>query len=90
MEVGVAYLDSWLRGQGAAAIHGLMEDAATAEIARGQVWQWLRHGVVDARAVHAALAAQPAGPARELFELVALGDEFVEFLTLPGYERLEG
>ena len=45
VEVGVAYVDSWLRGQGAAAIGGLMEDAATAEIARGQVWQWIRHEI---------------------------------------------
>jgi malate synthase len=44
VNVGIQYLSSWLRGNGAAAIYGLMEDAATAEIARGQVWQWIRHG----------------------------------------------
>ena len=43
MNVGIQYISSWLRGNGAAAIYGLMEDAATAEIARGQVWQWVRH-----------------------------------------------
>jgi malate synthase len=43
VNVGIQYLSSWLRGNGAAAIYGLMEDAATAEIARGQVWQWVRH-----------------------------------------------
>ena len=43
VNVGIQYLSSWLRGNGAAAIYGLMEDAATAEIARGQVWQWIRH-----------------------------------------------
>ena len=90
VEVGVAYVDSWLRGQGAAAIRGLMEDAATAEIARGQVWQWVRHGAVSRAAAEEVLARQPPGAARELFEAVALGDEFVEFLTLPGYERLDG
>jgi malate synthase len=42
--VAVQYLASWLRGTGAAAILNLMEDTATAEIARSQVWQWLRHG----------------------------------------------
>jgi malate synthase len=42
--VGIQYISSWLRGNGAAGIYGLMEDAATAEIARSQVWQWLRHG----------------------------------------------
>jgi len=40
------YLDSWLRGIGAAAIHNLMEDAATAEISRSQLWQWLRNETV--------------------------------------------
>jgi malate synthase len=44
VEVAIRYLDSWLGGVGAAAIHNLMEDAATAEIARSQVWQWLHHG----------------------------------------------
>jgi malate synthase len=43
VNVGIQYLSSWLRGNGAAGIYGLMEDAATAEIARGQVWQWLNH-----------------------------------------------
>jgi malate synthase len=44
VNVGIQYLSSWLRGNGAAGIYGLMEDAATAEIARGQVWQWIHHG----------------------------------------------
>ena len=44
--VGVQYLESWLRGNGAVAIHNLMEDAATAEISRSQVWQWVRHGAL--------------------------------------------
>jgi len=44
VNVGIQYISSWLRGNGAAGIYGLMEDAATAEIARGQVWQWVRHG----------------------------------------------
>jgi malate synthase len=44
VNVGIQYISSWLRGNGAAAIYNLMEDAATAEIARSQVWQWLRHG----------------------------------------------
>ena len=43
VNVGIQYISSWLRGNGAAGIYGLMEDAATAEIARGQVWQWVRH-----------------------------------------------
>jgi malate synthase len=43
VNVGIQYISSWLRGNGAAGIYGLMEDAATAEIARSQVWQWIRH-----------------------------------------------
>jgi malate synthase len=45
ISVGIQYLESWLRGVGAVAIFNLMEDAATAEIARSQVWQWLHNGV---------------------------------------------
>jgi malate synthase len=53
VNVGIQYISSWLRGNGAAAIYGLMEDAATAEISRSQVWQWIRHGVqlADGRTV---------------------------------------
>jgi malate synthase len=43
VDVALRYLDAWLRGNGAAAIHNLMEDAATAEISRSQLWQWIRH-----------------------------------------------
>jgi malate synthase len=46
INIGIQYISSWLRGNGAAGIYGLMEDAATAEISRSQVWQWIRHGVV--------------------------------------------
>jgi malate synthase len=45
VSVAIQYLESWLRGVGAAAINNLMEDAATAEISRSQIWQWLRKGV---------------------------------------------
>jgi malate synthase len=53
VNVGIQYISSWLRGNGAAGIYGLMEDAATAEIARGQVWQWIHHGATlsDGRTV---------------------------------------
>ncbi|WP_313818571.1 malate synthase A [Citricoccus sp.] len=44
IEVGIRYVESWLRGSGAAAIHNLMEDAATAEISRSQIWQWINAG----------------------------------------------
>jgi malate synthase len=106
VDVGVRYLASWLSGNGAAAIHNLMEDAATAEISRSQVWQWVRNGVVletgakvttdmvrdvlteTHRALADTLPAEFLDPAVELFEQVALADEFPDFLTLPAYERI--
>ena len=96
VSVGIQYLAAWLRGSGAVAIYNLMEDAATSEISRSQVWQWLRHERVTREQVDRAIADEVAkldgvpalDEARELFEQVALGDEFVEFLTLPAYERL--
>ena len=93
--VGLRYLGAWLAGSGAVAIFNLMEDAATAEISRSQVWQWLRHGKVERDDVEQVLAAESAelGPeydeARALFEQLTLGDDFVEFLTLPAYARLD-
>ncbi|HYC49584.1 MAG TPA: malate synthase A [Gemmatimonadaceae bacterium] len=45
IDVALQYLEAWLRGTGAVAIHNLMEDAATAEISRSQLWQWIKHGV---------------------------------------------
>jgi malate synthase len=57
IDVGVQYLESWLRGVGCVPIYNLMEDAATAEISRSQVWQWIRHGAKlnDGRTVTADL-----------------------------------
>ncbi len=56
LRVGVQYLEAWLRGNGCVPLYNLMEDAATAEISRAQVWQWVRYGVTtdDGRAVTAA------------------------------------
>ncbi|MEK7384781.1 MAG: malate synthase A, partial [Elusimicrobiota bacterium] len=58
LSVGVQYLASWLSGNGCVPINDLMEDAATAEISRAQVWQWIHHGakLADGRPVTAALA----------------------------------
>ena len=113
VSVALRYLEAWLRGNGAVAIFNLMEDAATAEIARAQVWQWLHQGVPLAdtgETVAADLvrriedeelvrirdeigqADYDAGryaDARALFEKVALGEEFVDFLTLPAYEVMD-
>ncbi|HEV8602843.1 MAG TPA: malate synthase A [Gaiellaceae bacterium] len=89
VRVGIGYLDSWLRGVGAAAIDNLMEDVATAEISRSQLWQWVREGRVSRERVLAEVGRTDASEAaREVFVEVALADEFVEFLTLPAYERL--
>ena len=46
IEVGIRYIAAWLCGRGAVPIHNLMEDAATAEISRSQIWQWLTHGAI--------------------------------------------
>ncbi len=89
VRVGIGYLDSWLRGVGAAAIENLMEDVATAEISRSQLWQWLHHGRVErARVLEEIERVEAPEDAKEVFAEVALADDFVEFLTLPAYKRL--
>jgi malate synthase len=90
VSVGVRYLDAWLHGIGAAAIDNLMEDTATAEISRSQVWQWVKHGQFDEAQVLQEVADVEAGDqAKELFTELALAPELVEFLTLPAYTHLE-
>jgi malate synthase len=82
-----------------------MEDAATAEISRSQIWQWIRHGKVDRERVREILDEEMERiraevgdevwekgrpeDTRAIFERVALGDEFPAFLTLPAYEYLD-
>jgi malate synthase len=60
IDVGLQYVWSWLRGNGCVPIYNLMEDAATAEISRAQVWQWVRHGsrMSDGKVVTAELVKQ--------------------------------
>jgi malate synthase len=97
VSVGIQYIASWLNGVGAAAIFNLMEDAATAEISRSQVWQWLQHGRVTEQDVHGVIedelkqlrAVPRLDEARALFEQVALDPGFVEFLTVPAYEHID-
>jgi malate synthase len=103
LRVGVTYLAAWLDGNGCVPIDHLMEDAATAEIARAQVWQWLHHGadvggapLTEAR-VRQALAEETAGlvgrrvdEARALFEALTVAPTLAEFLTVPAYERVVG
>ena len=98
IRVGIQYLEAWLGGQGAVPIHNLMEDAATAEISRTQIWQWITYGAKldDGRPVTRELvqqliaeeAAGRSGQARALFEAVSTSEELADFLTLPAYEIL--
>jgi malate synthase len=89
ISVGARYLDAWLHGSGAAAIDNLMEDVATAEIARAQVWSWVRAGRFSETEVRGRLDRVDAGvEAKRLFAEVALGEELPEFLTLSAYPRL--
>jgi malate synthase len=104
IDVGIQYVAAWLRGNGAVPIYNLMEDAATAEISRSQVWQWVKHGarmsdgrVVTAEFVKSVIAEEKAKlagrgdveVAAELFDRMITGSEFTEFLTLLAYERLD-
>ncbi|GAA0807779.1 malate synthase A [Spirilliplanes yamanashiensis] len=101
-EVAVRYVAAWLDGRGAVALNGLMEDAATAEISRAQLWQWARHGTpmtnglrVDLPLVRECLedaaAAEPANPrfaqARALLTEMVSATTLTDFLTLPAYAR---
>ncbi len=104
ISVGIQYLHTWLKGSGAVGIFNLMEDAATAEISRSQVWQWLHNDLeldtgdvvtreLVVRLVDEEIAKLPGDPgdyadARSTFLEVAVADEFAEFLTLPAYERM--
>jgi malate synthase len=110
ISVGLQYLANWLAGNGAVAIFNLMEDAATAEISRSQIWQWLHNDIklADGPKVTRELAERIIGEelatikaqlggaydegqyeqATSLFTEVALADEYVDFLTLPAYERM--
>ena len=84
VDVGLRYLEAWLGGNGAVGIHNLMEDAATAEISRSQVWQWVHNDVVldTGDTVTRELVD------RLVREEVAVTDDFAEFLTLPAYARM--
>jgi len=111
VDVGLRYLEAWVRGNGAVGIHNLMEDAATAEISRSQIWQWVHNDVrldtgepvtadlvrriadeelatvrdeIGARAFDEGRFTE----ARELFERVALADDFADFLTEPAYQTV--
>jgi malate synthase len=112
INVAIQYIGAWLAGQGAVPIFNLMEDAATAEISRSQVWQWIRSPkgkLDDGRKVTKEMVAAMIpeemqkirdllGPAfaqgkyddaAKIFADLVNNDTFVEFLTLPAYERID-
>jgi malate synthase len=112
INVAIQYVGAWLAGQGAVPIFNLMEDAATAEISRSQVWQWIRSpkGKLDdgrkiTKAMVAAMIPEELAKIRELlgaayaagrydeaasiFADLVNNDTFVDFLTLPAYERID-
>jgi malate synthase len=112
INVAIQYVGAWLAGQGAVPIFNLMEDAATAEISRSQVWQWIRSpkGTLDdgrkvTKDMVAAMIPEEVGKIRDslgpayaeggyddaakIFADLVGNDTFVEFLTLPAYERID-
>lgn len=112
ISIGIQYLGAWLNGNGCVPIHNLMEDAATAEISRSQVWQWIRSpkGVLDdGRKVTVELVSllideelkniqhsikeenlkNVYSRAAKMFEDMTIAPEFIEFLTIPAYQRLD-
>ncbi len=101
VSVALQYLEAWLRGSGAVAINNMMEDTATAEIARAQLWQWVRHGVrtEDGRPVTLGRVQElleeeterlelAAGPENRLREAAALLDALVSARDFPEFLTL--
>lgn len=104
VNVAILYLESWLRGTGCVPLYHLMEDAATAEISRAQVWQWLKHGKVgfsdfnkifdkELLKIRTSVGEEKFEigkfeKAGQLFKEIVTGTEFVEFITLPAYAFL--
>jgi len=103
VSVGIQYLAAWLGGSGAVPLYNLMEDAATAEISRTQLWQWIQHGAkTDAGELVTpslyrrirdeelqALGARPhLDRAARIFDELILSPELADFLTIPAYAEL--
>ncbi len=104
IRVGVQYLAAWLNGRGAVPLYNLMEDAATAEICRTQLWQWLHFeaplddGRTFTRELFDTLYEEEIGLLQEvrnigkaarIFREMVVADDFTEFLTLPAYDLLD-
>jgi len=103
ISVAIQYLERWLAGSGAVAIFNLMEDAATAEISRSQIWQWIHNEVrlESGELVSASFVKQLADEevsklpqstdytqAQKMFIETSVNDDYLEFLTLPAYEAM--
>lgn len=96
--VGIQYIAAWLGGRGAVPLNNLMEDAATAEISRAQVWQWLQHGahLDNGREINLDLVEsllpeelkEKYPEACQLFIDLVTSEEFEDFLTIPAYQLL--
>jgi malate synthase len=86
--VFLEYLEAWLSGQGAVAIHNLMEDAATAEISRAQLWQWVHHVAISMETVSEWIKKGNKKRAGELLEKLTQSEAFVPFFTLEAYKQL--
>ena len=103
IDVGLQYLESWLRGSGCVPIYNLMEDAATAEICRSQVWQWVKHGASlnDGRRITREmvrdviseqknrLRGERMAEAAEIYTGMMTSPDFAEFLTLVAYDYID-
>ena len=105
IDVGLQYLEAWLRGVGCVPIYNLMEDAATAEICRAQVWQWVKfgaklddgrpvtaamvNGVVDEQLAKRGNAGAEFTKASQIFRQMMTSADFQEFLTLPAYSFID-
>ena len=103
ISVAIQYLERWLAGSGAVAIFNLMEDAATAEISRSQIWQWIHNGIQldNGKTVSAELVKEYANEetakltgsvdysaAKAMFVQTSVDDKYLDFLTLPAYEAM--
>ncbi len=105
IDVGLQYLEAWLRGVGCVPIYNLMEDAATAEICRAQVWQWVKwgaklddgrpvtaemvNGVVDDLLAKRGPSSGEFAKASQIFRQMMTSADFSDFLTLPAYSFID-
>jgi malate synthase len=100
LDVGLQYLSAWLEGDGCVPIYNLMEDAATAEICRAQVWQWLRHGMFTCAQVQETMrrtvdrlrckvGERQLALAEQLYVEMLDTSDFLDFLTLRAYDYIE-